>query len=204
MILPAFLTPLLSSTAVVTLAEIGDKTMLLAIILAARLRRPWAIVAGIFAATVVNHLISAFIGAQVAGLLEALWFRVAVAIGFLAMAAWTLVPDKLDEDEAAQAVKGKGGKGAMGAFLTTLVSFFLVEIGDKTQIATIALGAQFPAQVFAVAAGTTLGMMIADAPAVFLGDKLVRIVPLSVARIVAAGLFAVIGLWQLAVTLGWI
>ncbi|NBC35779.1 TMEM165/GDT1 family protein [Novosphingobium sp. FSY-8] len=198
------MTPLLSSTAVVTLAEIGDKTMLLAIILAARLRRPWAIVAGIFAATVVNHLISAFIGAQVAGLLEALWFRVAVAIGFLAMAAWTLVPDKLDEDEAAQAVKGKGGKGAMGAFLTTLVSFFLVEIGDKTQIATIALGAQFPAQVFAVAAGTTLGMMIADAPAVFLGDKLVRIVPLSVARIVAAGLFAVIGLWQLAVTLGWI
>ncbi|HZU64259.1 MAG TPA: TMEM165/GDT1 family protein [Novosphingobium sp.] len=189
--MPAFLTPLLTSTAVVTLAEIGDKTMLLAIVLAARMRRPWAIVAGIFCATLVNHLISAFIGSEVAGLLSARWFQFAVAAGFIAMAGWTLVPDKLDDDEAEGAVHSHGG-----AFLTTLVSFFLVEIGDKTQIATIALGARFH-DVGAVAAGTTLGMMIADAPAVFLGDRLVRIVPLKLARAVAAALFAGIGIWQL-------
>ena len=183
---------LLTSTAVVALAEIGDKTMLLAIVLATKLRRPWAIVAGIFVATVANHLISAFIGVEVAGVLDARWFRILVALGFIAMAAWTLVPDKLDEGEADSAIKGSGG-----AFITTLVSFFLVEIGDKTQIATIALGARFH-DVASVAAGTTLGMMIADAPAVFLGDALVRIVPLKLARIVAAALFAAIGLWQLA------
>ena len=182
---------LLTSTAVVALAEIGDKTMLLAIVLATKLRRPWAIVAGIFVATVANHLISAFIGVEVAGVLDARWFRILVALGFVAMAAWTLVPDKLDEGEADSAIKGSGG-----AFITTLVSFFLVEIGDKTQIATIALGARFH-DVASVAAGTTLGMMIADAPAVFLGDALVRIVPLKLARIVAAALFAAIGLWQL-------
>ena len=183
---------LLTSTAVVALAEIGDKTMLLAIVLATKLRRPWAIVAGIFVATVANHLISAFIGVEVAGVLDARWFRILVALGFVAMAAWTLVPDKLDEGEADSAIKGSGG-----AFITTVVSFFLVEIGDKTQIATIALGARFH-DVASVAAGTTLGMMIADAPAVFLGDALVRIVPLKLARIVAAALFAAIGLWQLA------
>ena len=183
---------LLTSTAVVALAEIGDKTMLLAIVLATKLRRPWAIVGGIFAATLANHLISAFIGVEVAGVLDARWFRILVALGFIAMAAWTLVPDKLDEGEADSAIKGSGG-----AFITTLVSFFLVEIGDKTQIATIALGARFH-DVASVAAGTTLGMMIADAPAVFLGDALVRIVPLKLARIVAAALFAAIGLWQLA------
>ena len=182
---------LLTSTAVVALAEIGDKTMLLAIVLATKLRRPWAIVAGIFVATVANHLISAFIGVEVAGVLDARWFRILVALGFVAMAAWTLVPDKLDEGEADSAIKGSGG-----AFITTVVSFFLVEIGDKTQIATIALGARFH-DVASVAAGTTLGMMIADAPAVFLGDALVRIVPLKLARIVAAALFAAIGLWQL-------
>ena len=191
------LTAFLTSAAIVTLAEIGDKTMLLAIVLAARLRRPWAIVAGIFGATVLNHGLSAFIGVEAAGLLDARWFRVVVALGFIAMAAWTLVPDTLDDDEAASAVKGHGG-----AFLTTLVSFFLVEIGDKTQIATIALGARFH-DVFTVAAGTTLGMMIADAPAVFMGDALVKIVPLKVARTVAAVMFAAIGLWQLASTLGW-
>lgn len=190
------ITTLLTSTAVVALAEIGDKTMLLAIVLAAKLRAPWAIVAGIFTATVANHLISAFIGVEVAGLLDARWFRICVALGFIAMAAWTLVPDKLDDDEAESAVKGPDGKGHFGAFLTTLVSFFIVEIGDKTQIATIALGARYH-DVVSVAAGTTLGMMIADAPAVFLGDALVRIVPLKLARMVAAAMFAAIGLWQL-------
>jgi putative Ca2+/H+ antiporter (TMEM165/GDT1 family) len=196
--IPAFLTPFLTSTAVVTLAEIGDKTMLLAIVLAARLKRPWAVVGGIFVATVANHLASAFVGDVAAGLLDAPWFRIAVALGFIAMAIWTLVPDKLDDDEAEGAVKGSGG-----AFLTTLVSFFLVEMGDKTQIATIALGARFH-DVTTVAAGTTLGMMIADAPAVFLGDALTRIVPLKLARMVAAVMFAVIGGWQLAVSLGFL
>ena len=180
----------LTSTAVVTLAEIGDKTMLLAIVLAARLKKPWAIVAGIFAATVANHALAAFIGSEVAGLLDARWFKITVALGFIAMAAWTLVPDKLDDDNL-------GLRTAGGAFLTTLVSFFLVEMGDKTQIATVALAAQYH-QVFTVAAGTTLGMMIADGPAVFFGDALVKRVSLKAARIVAALLFFGIGGWQLA------
>ncbi len=189
---------LFTSTAVVALAEIGDKTMLLAIILAARLRAPWQIVGGIFAATVANHLCSAFIGSEVAGILDARWFRIAVALGFIAMAAWTLVPDKLDDDEASQAVRQR-----CGAFLTTLVSFFLVEMGDKTQIATIALAAHYHS-VLTVAAGTTLGMMIADAPAVFFGHALVRMVSLKLARAIAALMFLALGIWQLASTLGWL
>ncbi|RVU07939.1 TMEM165/GDT1 family protein [Novosphingobium umbonatum] len=185
---------LLTSTAVVTLAEIGDKTMLLAMVLAAKLQRPWAVVAGIFAATVANHLLAALVGSEVAGLLDARWFRFAVAAGFLAMAAWTLVPDSLDDDEEPSVKEGSGGW--LSAFTTTAIAFFLVEMGDKTQIATIALGARYH-DVLTVAAGTTLGMMIADAPAVFLGDRLVRIVPLKLARIVAAIMFAAIGAWQI-------
>ena len=188
---------LLSSTAVVALAEIGDKTMLLAIVLAARLRAPWPIVGGIFVATIANHTLAALLGSEVAGLLEATWFRIAVALGFIAMAAWTLVPDTLEDGEAAAAVRQRGG-----AFLTTLVSFFIVEMGDKTQVATIALGAHYHA-VIAVAAGTTLGMMLVNAPSVFLGDRLMRVVPLKLARTVAALLFLMLGLWQLASALGW-
>ena len=179
----------LASVAVVAFAEIGDKTMLLAIVLAARLRAPWQILAGIFAATVVNHGISAFAGREIAGLVEAQWFQIAVALGFIAMALWTLVPDKLDDDEDAFTHRG-------GPFLTTLVSFFLVEIGDKTQVATIALGAQYQ-NVLVVAAGTTLGMMIANAPAVLLGEELVKRVSLKLTRIVAALIFFVLGIWQL-------
>ena len=179
----------LASTAVVALAEIGDKTMLLAIVLAAKLRAPWQILAGIFAATIANHAAAAFVGDQVAGLVDAPWFRVAVALGFIAMAGWTLIPDKFDEDG------GFTRRG--GAFLTTLVAFFLVEMGDKTQIATIALGAQYHA-VAVVAAGTTLGMMIANTPAVFLGEELVKRVSLKATRIAAAVLFLALGLWQLA------
>lgn len=186
----------LSSTAVVALAEIGDKTMLLAIVLAARFRAPWQILVGIFAATIANHALAALLGDQVAGLLEAPWFRVAVALGFIAMAAWTLVPDKLDDDE--DSVRQRGG-----VFLTTLVSFFLVEMGDKTQIATIALGAHYHA-VLTVAAGTTLGMMLANGPAVFLGEELVKRVSLNATRIAAALLFLVLGLWQLAEIFGWL
>ena len=186
----------LASTAVVALAEIGDKTMLLAIVLAARLRAPWQILAGIFAATIANHAMAAFVGTEVAGLLEAPWFRVAVALGFIAMAAWTLVPDKLDDDE--NDVRQRGG-----AFLTTLVSFFLVEMGDKTQIATIGLAAHYQS-VAVVTAGTTLGMMLANGPAVFLGEALVQRVSLKATRIVAALLFFVLGAWQLAEIAGWL
>ena len=188
---------LLSSTAVVALAEIGDKTMLLAIVLAARLRAPWPIVGGILMATIANHTLAALLGSEVAGLLKATWFRIAVALGFIAMAAWTLVPDTLEDGEAAAAVRQRGG-----AFLTTLVSFFIVEMGDKTQVATIALGAHYHA-VIAVAAGTTLGMMLVNAPSVFLGDRLMQVVSLKLARTVAALLFLVLGLWQLARALGW-
>lgn len=187
----------LASTAVVALAEIGDKTMLLAIVLAARLRAPWAILAGILAATIANHALAALVGREVAGLLDAPWFRVAVALGFIAMAAWTLVPDKLDDDEDG-AVRSAGS-----AFMTTLVSFFLVEMGDKTQVATVALAAHYHS-VAVVAAGTTLGMMLANAPAVFLGEALVKRVSLRATRIVAALLFLILGLWQLAALAGWL
>lgn len=185
-----------ASTAVVALAEIGDKTMLLAIVLAARLRAPWQILAGILLATIANHALAALIGQEVAGLLDAPWFRIAVALGFIAMAAWTLVPDKLDDDE-------EGFRQRGGAFLTTLVAFFLVEMGDKTQIATIALGAQYQ-NVAIVTAGTTLGMMLANAPAVFLGEELVKRVSLNATRIAAALLFLILGLWQLAAIIGWL
>ena len=185
----------ISSTAVVALAEIGDKTMLLAIVLAARLRAPWAILAGILVATLANHALAALVGSQVAGLLQADWFRIAVALGFVAMAAWTLVPDKLEDDE--NTVRSTGG-----AFLTTLVSFFLVEMGDKTQIATIALAAHYQS-VLVVAAGTTLGMMLVNGPAVFLGEAIERRVSMKLTRALAALLFLVLGLWQLAEIFGW-
>ncbi|MCJ8156474.1 TMEM165/GDT1 family protein [Sphingomonas sp. LaA6.9] len=180
---------LLSSTLLVALAEIGDKTMLLAIVLACRFRQPWPIIAGIFAATIVNHALAAWAGAGIAGLLDGYWFRLAVALGFIAMAAWTLVPDTIDDDEA-------GVAGRFGAFLTTTIAFFLAEMGDKTQIATVALGAQYQA-VGLVAAGTTAGMMIANVPAVFLGEQITRIVPMKAVRIGAALVFAAIGIWAL-------
>ena len=179
-----------ASIAVVALAEIGDKTMLLAIVLAARLRAPWQILAGILAATLANHALAALLGREVAGLVDAPWFRAAVALGFIAMAAWTLVPDQLDEGEEGFTHRGS-------AFLTTLVAFFLVEMGDKTQVATIALGAQYHS-VLVVAAGTTLGMMLANTPAVFLGEELVKRVSLRATRLAAALLFVGLGLWQLA------
>lgn len=185
---------LLTSTAVVALAEIGDKTQLLAILLATRFKRPWPIVAGIFFATIANHFLAALVGEQAASFLDGQWFRYGVAISFIAMAAWTLVPDKMDDDEPRPA--------RYGAFLTTLVVFFLVEMGDKTQIATIALGANFHS-VLAVMTGSTIGMMIANVPAVFFGHELIRRVPLHVVRWSAAALFFVIGAWLLAQTAGW-
>ena len=186
----------LASIAVVALAEIGDKTMLLAIVLAARLRAPWQILAGIFAATIANHSLAALVGREMAGLVDAPWFRIAVALGFIAMAAWTLIPDKLDQD-------AESFKPRRNAFLTTLVAFFFVEMGDKTQVATVALAAQYHS-VVAVAAGTTLGMMLANGPAVFLGEELIKRVSLSATRTAAALLFLALGLWQLADALGWL
>ena len=179
----------LASIAIVALAEIGDKTMLLAIVLAAKLRAPWQILGGILGATIVNHGLSAFAGQQLAGLVDSQWFQIAVAVGFIVMAGWILIPDKLDDEES---FTQRGGP-----FLTTLVAFFLVEIGDKTQVATIALGAQYHS-VFAVALGTTVGMMLANTPAVFLGEAIVKRVSLKATRIAAAVLFLVLGLLQLA------
>ena len=187
--IPESLSVFFAPTAVVALAEIGDKTMLLAIVLAARLRAPWQILAGILVATIANHALAAFVGQEVAGLLDAPWFRTAVALGFIAMAAWTLVPDKLDDDE-------EGFKHRGGPFLTTLVAFFIVEMGDKTQVATIALAARFH-EVFWVAAGTTLGMMIANAPAVLIGEAAATRLPLKWIRLGAAASFAAIGAWIL-------
>lgn len=180
----------LTSVAVVALAEIGDKTQLLAVVLAARFGRPVPIIAGIFVATLANHFLAALAGSQVANLLAGAWFQVLVGLSFIAMAAWTLVPDKLDDDE----VEAPDGRGA---FLATLIAFFLVEIGDKTQIATIALGARFH-DVFSVMLGTTVGMMIANVPAVYLGRAVLNIVPLGVVRMIAAGLFFVVGVFVLA------
>ena len=134
-------------------------------------------------------------GREVAGLVDAPWFRVAVALGFIAMAAWTLIPDKLDDEE--------GFTRRSSPFLTTLVAFFLVEMGDKTQVATVALGAQYHS-VVAVAAGTTIGMMIANGPAVFLGEELVKRVSLRLTRILAALLFLGLGVWQLLDLAGWL
>jgi putative Ca2+/H+ antiporter (TMEM165/GDT1 family) len=178
----------LTSSLLVAVAEIGDKTQLLAIVLATRFRKPLPIILGILAATVANHALAAFAGQFAAGLLDGQWFRVAVAVSFVVMGLWTLVPDKLDEDEQPRA---RGG-----VFLTTLVAFFLVEMGDKTQIATVALGAQF-ANLVAVTAGTTLGMMVANVPAVLLGNALVQRISLKTVRVVAAASFVAAGVWML-------
>jgi putative Ca2+/H+ antiporter (TMEM165/GDT1 family) len=180
----------LLSTLVVALAEIGDKTQLLAIVLATRFARArLSIVAGIAVATLANHFLAAWAGAAVGRWLEGDWFQIGVGVSFLAMAGWTLIPDELDED-------GEAKPARFGPFLATTVAFFLVEIGDKTQIATVALGARFHDAV-TVTLGTTLGMMLANVPAVYLGGALVKAVPLSVVRKVAAGLFAAIGAWVL-------
>jgi putative Ca2+/H+ antiporter (TMEM165/GDT1 family) len=183
---------LLTSTGVVALAEIGDKTQLLAILLATRFKKPLPIVLGIFVATIANHFLAALLGSSAASFLDSVWFRYLIAASFIAMALWTLIPDKIDDL--------KDGPQRFGAFVTTVIAFFLVEMGDKTQIATIALGARFH-DVGAVAAGTTIGMMIANVPAVFLGHELLKRVPLKAVRIVAASLFAVIGIWLLIVTM---
>lgn len=183
---------LLASTAIVALAEIGDKTQLLAIVLATRFKRPWPVIAGILVATLANHFLAALAGEQAAAFLDGRWFRYLVAASFILMAGWTLIPDTFDENEEAR-------PGRFGPFAATTIAFFLVEIGDKTQLATIALGARFQS-VFPVTTGTTLGMMIANVPAVFLGQEIIRRVPMGVVRAIAALLFLGLGLWLLVQT----
>ena len=182
---------LFTSTALVALAEMGDKTQLLAMLLATRFRKPVPIIFGILFATMANHFLAALIGHSIAGVLTQPWFRYAVAASFIAMAAWTLIPDKIDEDEPLKA------PSKAGVFVTTLVAFFLVEMGDKTQIATVALAAQFQTLV-PVVIGTTIGMLIANVPVVFAGDALVKRVPLKTMRISAALTFVALGVYALA------
>lgn len=182
------LTAFAVSTAVVAIAEIGDKTQLLAIVLAARHRKPVPILLGIVCATLLNHAAAAWLGGLVAQWFSGQAFQIGLGLAFIAMAAWALIPDK-EED---------GGAVRSGSvFLTTLIAFFLVEIGDKTQIATSLLAARFE-NILVVTAGTTLGMMLVNAPAVFLGEAVTRIVPLNVIRVAAALVFALIGVWAVA------
>ena len=181
--------PLLMSTGIVSLAEIGDKTQLLAFMLAARFRRPWPIVAGILIATIANHAFAGAVGAWVTTLLGPDLLRWVLGASFLAMAGWMLIPDRLDEDEISAP--------KLGVLGTTIVAFFLAEMGDKTQIATVALAAQYGAFV-AVVAGTTLGMMIANVPAVVAGDRIANRLPVRLIHGVAAALFAALGVAALA------
>jgi putative Ca2+/H+ antiporter (TMEM165/GDT1 family) len=179
----------LISTFTVALAELGDKTQLLALILAAKYRKPWTICLGILLATLVNHTLAGAFGALVAQWLSPQVLRVIVALGFIAIAGWTLIPDQADEDEAA---RGSGH----GVLLATVVSFFLAEIGDKTQIATAVIAAEYH-PLWQVVAGTTCGMLIADVPAVWLGARFAHRLPLRATRVTAALLFAALGLWIL-------
>ena len=173
----------LLSTGVVALAEMGDKTQLLALVLAARFRKPWAIAAGILVATLANHAVAAWIGTLAGDLLDGFWFRLALATSFVVLGIWSLVPDKLD---------GAPAERRLGAFATTAICFFLVEMGDKTQVATVALAAEYQAMA-AVVAGTTLGMMLANVPAVALGQAFAGRLPLRTLRLGAAAVFVAIG-----------
>lgn len=173
------------STLTVAVAEMGDKTQLLAIVFAARFRRPWAVVAGIFVATLLNHALAAMVGTLIAAHVPADTLRWLLAAGFFATALWALVPDKADENPHAF--------GRWGVFGATTLAFFVMEMGDKTQIATVALAAQFAAPV-AVALGTTAGMMLANMPAVFMADRLLAVLPMKALRLAAAAIFAGLGL----------
>jgi Ca2+/H+ antiporter, TMEM165/GDT1 family len=175
----------LVSTGIVALAEIGDKTQLLAFILAARFKKPLPIIAGILCATLVNHGLAGALGAWITSAVNPSVLRWVLGASFIGMAIWTLIPDKI-EDEEAQIAK------RFGVFGATLVTFFLAEMGDKTQIATIAMAAHYNNPILVVI-GTTLGMLIADVPAVLIGDKLAMKIPMKLVHTIAAGIFAVLG-----------
>jgi putative Ca2+/H+ antiporter (TMEM165/GDT1 family) len=182
----------LVSTGIVALAEMGDKTQLLSLVLAARFRKPWPIVLGILVATLANHGLAGAVGSWVTTVMGPDVLRWVLGASFIAMAAWMLIPDKLDDEEGDSAPR-------MGVFVTTVVVFFLAEMGDKTQIATVMLAAQYNAW-FAVVAGTTLGMMLANAPVVWFGDAITKRVPLRLVHIISAVIFAVLGVIALS---GW-
>jgi putative Ca2+/H+ antiporter (TMEM165/GDT1 family) len=175
------------STGVVALGEMGDKTQLLALILAARYRAPRAIIAGILVATLANHAAAAALGAWLTRVVDPTWMRWVLGGSFIAVALWMLVPDRVDDDNGAP--RSASGHGV---FWLTTVAFFLAEMGDKTQIATVMLAAKYNALV-AVTAGTTLGMMIANVPAVLLGDKVLKKVPVQWVHRIAAVVFAALG-----------
>ena len=183
---PDALSTLGVSTLVVAIAEIGDKTQLLALLLAARFRRPWPIVTGICVATVLNHALAGWLGALVASYLTPDVLRWIVAGSFLAIGLWTLKPDKIDEDSETLP--------ARGAFVATVIAFFLAEIGDKTQIATVVLAAKSPL-LWPVVMGTTIGMLLANVPVVVLGSRFAAKLPLKAARIAAATLFLAMAAW---------
>jgi Ca2+/H+ antiporter, TMEM165/GDT1 family len=177
---------LLVSTGVVALAEIGDKTQLLAFILAARFKKPLPIIAGILAATIVNHGLAGALGAWITSTLNPELLRWVLGASFIGMAIWTMIPDEIEEDETQVAKR-------FGVFGATLITFFLAEMGDKTQIATVAMAAHYATPVLVVI-GTTLGMLIADVPAVFVGDKLANKIPMKLVHFIAAAVFAVLGI----------
>jgi len=179
----------LVSTAVVGLAEIGDKTQILSLMLAARFQRPLPIIFGIFFATIANHAAAGLAGTYFGNLLSGLWMRWILGISFLSVAVWALFPDKYEE--------GTTGSGRSGAFMSTLGAFFLAEIGDKTQIATGGLAARFEA-FYPVVIGTTLGMMLANIPAVLIGDRIADKLPVKAIRVTAALVFAALGVITLA------
>jgi Ca2+/H+ antiporter, TMEM165/GDT1 family len=179
----------LVSTGIVALAEMGDKTQLLSLLLAARFRKPWPIVLGILVATLANHALAGAAGAWVTTVLGPQVLRWVLGGSFIAMALWMLIPDKLDDDGDTKAPR-------FGVFGTTLIAFFLAEMGDKTQVATVMLAARYNAW-FAVVAGTTLGMMLANAPVVWFGDRVTRRIPIRIVHLVSALIFAALGLWAL-------
>ena len=182
----------LLSTGIVALAEMGDKTQLLALILAARFKRPWPIVLGILVATVANHALAGALGAWVTTQLGPQMLRWVLGASFIAMAVWMLIPDRVEDD-------GDSAAPRWGVFGTTVLAFFLAEMGDKTHIATVMLAAQYSSYLWVVA-GTTLGMMLANAPVVWLGERMTRLLPLPVVHRVSAAIFLLLGL--LAFT-GW-
>ena len=180
---------LLVSTGVIALAEIGDKTQLLAFILAARFKKPLPIIAGILAATLLNHGLAGLLGAWITTVISPDVMRWVLGGSFLGMAIWTLIPDKIEEEETQIANR-------LGVFGATFVTFFLAEMGDKTQIATVAMAAHYAAPLWVIL-GTTLGMLIADVPAVFVGNKFAAKIPMKLVHAIAAAIFAVMGLMTL-------
>jgi putative Ca2+/H+ antiporter (TMEM165/GDT1 family) len=178
------------STGLIALAEIGDKTQLLAFLLATRFKKPWPIISGIFVATIVNHTLAGVVGAWITVHVNPTILRCVLGLSFLAMAIWALIPDSIEDTETRSAKR-------FGIFGATLMTFFLAEMGDKTQLATVAMAAHYGAALWVVA-GTTLGMLIADVPAVFIGDRFAQRIPIKLVHTIAAMLFALLGVATLS------